>query len=64
MSIRPPFFFFLCWFACTAIAQQISVPKPRSGSIIGTVTDVQDEVVPGATVILDGGGASGQQGHH
>ena len=61
MSIRPPYFFFLCWFACTAMAQQFSVPKPSSGSIIGTVTDVQDEVVPGATVVLDGGGASGQQ---
>jgi len=61
MSMRPTLFFFLCWFACTVMAQQISVPKPRSGSIIGTATDVQDEVVPGATVVLDGGVASGQQ---
>ena len=37
------------------------LPEPRSGSIIGTVTDVQDDVVPGATVVLDGGGAGGQQ---
>ena len=35
MSIRPTLFFFLCWFACTAMAQQISVPKPRSVDIIG-----------------------------
>ena len=61
MSIMPALVVFLCWFACTVMAQQISVPKPGSGSIIGTVTDVQDEVVPGATVVLDGGGASGQQ---
>jgi Carboxypeptidase regulatory-like domain len=58
---KTPFFLFLCWFACTAMAQQSSVPKPRSGSIIGTVTDVQDDVVLGATVVLDGGGTSGQQ---
>jgi hypothetical protein len=61
MSIRPTFFFFLCWFAYTAMAQQNPVPKPRSGSIIGTVTDVEDDVVPGATVVLGGRGASGQQ---
>ncbi len=59
--IRHQLFFFLCWFACTAMAQQIPVPAPRSGSIIGTVTDVQDDVVPGATVVLAGGGASGQR---
>jgi Carboxypeptidase regulatory-like domain len=61
MSTRATFFFFLCWFACTAMAQQISVPNARSGSIIGTVTDVQDDVVPGAMVVLDGEGASEQQ---
>ena len=61
MSLRPMLFLFFGWFACAAMAQQTSAPKPRSGSIIGTVTDVQDEVVPGATVVLDGGGASGQQ---
>jgi len=61
MPTRPTFFFFLSWFACTAMAQQISAPVPSTGSIIGTVTDVQEELVPGATVVLDGGGASGQQ---
>lgn len=61
MSMRPAVFFFWGWFACIAMAQQISVPKPRSGSIIGTVTDVQDDVVPEATVVLGGGSANGQQ---
>jgi hypothetical protein len=61
MPIRPTFFFFLCWFAVTAVAQQVSVPKPRSGSIIGTVTDVQDELIPGATVVLTSEGPGGQQ---
>jgi len=61
MSMRPAFFFFLCWFACAAMAQEISAPEPRSGHIIGTVTDVQDALVLGAIVVLDGGPASGQQ---
>ena len=60
MPMRPTFFFFLCWLACAAMAQQLSAPQPRSGSILGTVTDVQDELIPGATVVLDGD-ASGQQ---
>ncbi|MGA2570396.1 MAG: carboxypeptidase regulatory-like domain-containing protein [Terracidiphilus sp.] len=32
----------------------ISAPEPQSGSISGTVTDAQDELVPGATVMLVG----------
>jgi len=61
MSIRPAFFLFLSWFACASVAQQSSAPEPVSGSIIGTVTDIQDAVVLGASVVLDGGTASGQQ---
>jgi hypothetical protein len=61
MSMRPTFFLFLCWFASAAIAQPTSAPDPRSGSIIGTVTDVQDALVLGATVVLDGGSATAQQ---
>jgi len=35
-----------------AVAQQISSPEPRTGTIIGTVIDVNDGMVPGATVSL------------
>ncbi len=43
------------------MAQQISAPEPSSGTIIGTVTDAENDVVPGATVVLGGGGVRGQQ---
>jgi len=36
------------------LAQQVSAPEPQTGTIIGTVLDVNDDVVPGATVLLDG----------
>ena len=34
-------------------AQQISAPEPQTGTIIGTVLDVNDGTVPGATVDLE-----------
>ena len=34
-------------------AQQISVPEPQTGTIVGTVTDVNGGTVPGATVSLE-----------
>jgi hypothetical protein len=37
-----------------AAAQQISAPEPQTGTIAGTVTDVNDGVVPRATVALEG----------
>lgn len=38
-----------------AKAQQPSAPEPQTGTIVGTVTaNVGDEIVPGATVILQG----------
>jgi hypothetical protein len=37
-----------------AVAQRISAPEPQTGTIIGTVTDVNDGTVPGATVALEG----------
>jgi len=37
----------------TVAAQQISAPEPQNGTIIGTVTDVNDGTVPGATVDLE-----------
>src|SRR5580693_9710545 len=30
------------------------VPKPQTGIIVGTGTDVNDDTVPGATVVLEG----------
>src|ERR1700756_537240 len=42
----------------TSQAQQSALlpdaPKPQPGTIVGTVTDVNDDTVPGATVALDG----------
>jgi len=35
-------------------AQQISAPEPQTGTIVGTVTDVNGDAVPGATVVLAG----------
>jgi hypothetical protein len=40
--------------ATAAIAQQIDAPQPQKGNLIGTVTDLNNDVVPGATVILEG----------
>jgi hypothetical protein len=37
-----------------AIAQQVSAPAPQTGTLIGTVTDVNNDPVPGATVALEG----------
>jgi hypothetical protein len=35
-------------------AQDVSAPKPETGHITGTVTDVNDDPVPSATVVLEG----------
>jgi hypothetical protein len=37
-----------------SIAQQANAPDPQTGSISGTATDVDQEVIPGATVTLEG----------
>jgi len=37
-----------------AAQQMISAPEPQTGTIIGTVIDVNDGTVPGATVTLEG----------
>jgi len=47
--------------ARTAVAQQISAPKPQTGTIIGTVVDVNDDLVTGATVVLEGRSPSDKQ---
>ena len=36
------------------VAQQMSAPEPQTGTIIGTVTDINDGTVSGATVALEG----------
>lgn len=47
--------FMVCGFAALpAKAQRVSAPEPQRGSIVGTVTDVRNDVVPGATVVLQG----------
>jgi hypothetical protein len=44
----------LIWLAAalSAMAQNIAAPNPQLGSISGTVIDVNDDLVPGATVTL------------
>ena len=57
---------FLCTLLCAfivgaAAAQEISAPEPQTGTIIGTVTDVRNDIVPGATVVLEGPVSSDRQ---
>lgn len=57
---------FLCAFLCAfamgaAAAQEISAPEPQTGTIIGTVTDVRNDIVPDATVVLQGPASSDQR---
>lgn len=39
---------------CIAAGQQVSAPEPQTGTIIGTVIDVNNGTVPDATVALEG----------
>jgi Carboxypeptidase regulatory-like domain len=48
----------LCIVPVTALGQQIVAPAPQRGSIHGTVTDVEDAAIPGATVKIDGPASS------
>lgn len=41
-------------FSSGALAQQIPAPEPEAGSIIGTVTDVADGIIPASAVTVDG----------
>ncbi|QNI36145.1 carboxypeptidase-like regulatory domain-containing protein [Edaphobacter albus] len=54
MRILRAFFFVLFLFSIRALGQQLSAPEPQAGRIIGTVTDTNDDAVPGATVVLEG----------
>jgi hypothetical protein len=42
--------------AASLAAQAVDPPKPEAGRITGTVTDVNDDVLSGATVVLKGPG--------
>jgi hypothetical protein len=46
--------FMLCLSPVYALNQQISAPEPQSGSIFGTVTDVDGDAIHGAAVMVDG----------
>jgi len=48
------FFSSLSSLSIHALGQQISAPEPQTANIIGTVTDENDDVIPGAAVTLDG----------
>jgi hypothetical protein len=57
MSIRLPLCSVMFWICVTAAAagqQLVSAPEPQAGTIIGTVTDVNNGTVPGATVVVEG----------
>jgi hypothetical protein len=45
--------FILSILPIAVYGQQIDAPQPQRGSIHGTVTDVEDAVIPGATVTID-----------
>ena len=46
-------FIFCVSVTVVAVAQEFSAPEPQTGTIIGTVVDVNDDPVPGANVVLD-----------
>ena len=56
MSLKHCLYFLILSVFATgaAVAQQISAPQQQSGTIIGTVIDVNNGTVPGATVVLEG----------
>ena len=47
--------------SCTALAQTVQVAELQPGRIVGTVTDVNKDTVPEATVILDAHGTNDQR---
>lgn len=51
-------FLILVLTANAAGAQEISAPEPQTGTLSGTVIDVSDTTVPGATIVLKGPGDS------
>ena len=51
----------ICALVACAAGAQVSAPEPQKGTIIGTVVDVQDDIIPDATVVLESPNASKQQ---
>src|ERR1700747_2400785 len=47
--------------AVPVLAQNIETPEAKPGNIVGTVTDVNDNTVPGATVVLESSVSSDRQ---
>ena len=47
--------------SCTALGQTVQVAELQPGHIVGTVTDVNNDTVPEATVVLDGQGSNDQR---
>jgi hypothetical protein len=49
---------YLCGSIASRAQEQLTLlpdtPKPQPGIIVGTVVDVNDDAIPGATVILEG----------
>jgi Carboxypeptidase regulatory-like domain len=60
-SVKTLVFLFSLLVYRYGIAQQTPAPQPQTGTIIGTVEDVKNDIVPGATVVLTGKGVRGQQ---
>jgi hypothetical protein len=47
--------FAICILAArSAAAEEVSAPDPQRGTIVGTVTDLRNDIVPDATVVLQG----------
>jgi hypothetical protein len=49
------------WAASVAVAQQVSAPAPQPATIIGTVLDANGDVVPHASVVLQGASPDDQR---
>jgi hypothetical protein len=51
----------VCILPISTLGQQIVAPEPQPASISGTVTDIEDAAIPGATVKVDGAAPSEQR---
>jgi hypothetical protein len=53
MGLKRCLFFLILSVTVAAMAQQTSAPEPQTGTIVGTVIDVNNGTIPGATVVLE-----------